>query len=108
MSLALRNFTRGFVAALATENLFSVQPKRPEQIRAFHKVRELLQAEIDAAKDQNDTGWLQQVVRLRNRLTPSTSGSFDQLETAFRDLQLSLTESPNVYYEDIDFTISKP
>jgi hypothetical protein len=108
MRIDLEQFTRGFVAALVDKDQPSIQPKRPEHVRGFYKVRELLQKEVDRAQSGNDREWLQQLVRLRNRLSPGPTGSFDQLETALRDLQHSFTESPNVYYEDIEFTISKP
>jgi hypothetical protein len=108
MEIDLERFTRGFVAALVERNQPSIQPKRPEHVRGFYKMRELLDAEVARARDGTDREWLQQVVRLRNRLSPGPTGSFDQFETALRDLQLSFTESPNVYYEDIEFTLSKP
>jgi hypothetical protein len=108
MAIDLQNFARGLVAALVEKKATSIQPKRPEHRHGFYKIREFLDAEVDKAKKSEDTEWLKQVVRLRNRLTPGPTGSFDNFETALRDLQLSATESPNVYYEDIEFTISKP
>ena len=108
MAIDLERFARGFVAALVEGNRPSIQPKRPEHVHGFYKIREILDAEVAQAQQGSDREWLQQVVRLRNRLSPGPTGSFDQFETALRDLQLSFTESPNVYYEDIEFTISKP
>jgi NifB/MoaA-like Fe-S oxidoreductase len=109
MSLDLGTFARGFIATLAMHNLFSIQPKNPAQIRAFHEIRNVFDAEVEKLRaSETETDWLYEIAELRNRLSPSTSGHFDQLETAFRDLQLSLTESPNLSYEDIDFTISLP
>ena len=108
MPIDLDIFTRGFVAALVEGSQPSIQPKRPEHVRGFYKIRALLESEVERAKQSDDRVWLQQVVRLRNRLAPGPTGSFDQFETALRDLQLSLTESPNISYEDIEFTISKP
>jgi hypothetical protein len=108
MTIDLEKFTRGFIAALIEDNQPSIQPKRPEHIRGFYRLRKILDDEVDRARDASDRGWLQQVVRLRNRIAPGPTGSFDQFETALRDLQLSFTQSPNVDYEDIEFTISKP
>jgi hypothetical protein len=108
MAITLESFARGFVAALVEDDQPSIQPKRPEHLRGFYKLRELLEAEVARAQEGSDQEWLRHIVRLRNRLSPGPTGSFDQFETALRDLQLSFTESPNVYYEDIEFTISKP
>jgi hypothetical protein len=68
----------------------------------------MIDAKADAAKNTADRDWAKKVVRIRNRMSPGQSGAFDQLETALRDLQLSITESPNPSYEDISFTASKP
>ena len=108
MHIDLEQFARGFIAALIDTDRASIQPKRPEHVQGFYRVRQLLEAEVERAKQGQDREWYKQLVRLRNRLSPGPTGSFDQLETALRDLQLSFTESPNVYYEDIEFTISKP
>lgn len=108
MTIDLEKFTRGFIAALIEDNQPSIQPKRPEHIRGFYRLRKILDDEVESARNLSDREWLQQVVRLRNRIAPGPTGSFDQFETALRDLQLSFTQSPNVDYEDIEFTISKP
>src|SRR5271165_5192581 len=101
MAMDMESFARGFVAALVEEDRTSIQPKRPGHRIAFHKVYDYLREEAHRAHSSGDRDWLKQVVRLRNRLMPGITGSFDQFETALRDLQLSFTESPNVYYEDI-------
>jgi hypothetical protein len=49
-----------------------------------------------------------ELVRVRNELKASNSGAFDAFETALRDLQLSLTSSPNAFYEEIEFNVSRP
>ncbi|MDE2227740.1 MAG: hypothetical protein KGL11_01690 [Alphaproteobacteria bacterium] len=108
MPLDVEAFARGFIAALVAENRTSIQPKRPEQRRAFYRIYEFLGTEACKAEQQHDKKWLREVVRLRNRLAPGPTGAFDQFETALRDLQLSFTESPNPYYEDIVFTVSEP
>jgi hypothetical protein len=108
MVMDIEGFARGFVAALVEGNRTAVQPKRPEHRVGFHKVYARLEEEVQQARKVGDREWLKEVVRLRNRLMPGPTGSFDQFETALRDLQLTYTESPNVYYEDIVFTVSKP
>jgi hypothetical protein len=108
MTIDVESFTRGLIAALVEGSRSSIQPKRPEDRRGFYKIHEYLDEEVRRAREGDDREWMKQIVRLRNRLMPGPTGAFDQFETAFRDLQLSFTESPNVYYEDIEFTISKP
>jgi len=108
MSMDLEGFARGLVAALVEQGRPSIQPKRPEHLRGFYSIQRMLEKEVSKAAKSGDKAWLQEVTRLRNRLSPGPAGSFDQFETALRGLQLSFTESPNVYYEDIEFTVSKP
>ena len=108
MAIDLEAFTRGFVAALVERDRNSLQPKRPEHVHGFYRLQDFLREEAHRAGQAEDKEWFRQIVRLRNRIAPGPSGSFDQFETALRDLQLSSTESPNVWYEDIEFTLSKP
>lgn len=100
-------FAKAFVAALVQAERRSLQPKDPTQRRAFYKVWKFIGQQAEEARSDNPD-WLRTVVRIRNRMSPGQSGAFDQFETALRDLQLSLTESPNPSYEDITFTVSKP
>jgi hypothetical protein len=109
MSFELEDFTRGFVAALVEAERSSIQPKNPSQRQAFYRVWKMMDRKAaEARKNSEDRDWLKKVVRIRNRMSPGQSGAFDQFETALRDLQLSITESPNPSYEDISFTASKP
>jgi hypothetical protein len=102
-------FTRGFIAALVQADCYSIQPKDPAQRRAFYKVWKFIGERAENARGSaQKKDWLRKVVRIRNRMSPGQTGAFDQFETALRDLQLSITESPNPSYEDIAFTISKP
>ena len=112
MPFEFEDFTRGFVAALVEAERSSIQPKNPTQRRAFYRVWALIGEKAAKARTEaigsNETEWLKAVVRIRNKMSPGQSGAFDQFETALRDLQLSITESPNPSYEDISFTASKP
>jgi hypothetical protein len=109
MSFELEDFTRGFVAALVEAERSSIQPKNPAQRQAFYRVWKMIDGKAaEATGDSANRDWLKKVVRIRNRMSPGQSGAFDQFETALRDLQLSITESPNPSYEDISFTASKP
>ncbi|ESX51337.1 hypothetical protein NLY43_19030 [Mesorhizobium sp. C416B] len=109
MALEFEDFTRGFVAALVDADRTSFQPKNEEQRKALYRVHAMVQNEVgEARKSPTNLDWLKTVVRIRNALAPGQTGAFDQFETALRDLQLSLTESPNPSYEDITFPISRP
>jgi hypothetical protein len=108
MSLTITDFARGFIAYLINQDRFSIQPKDPAQRDAILKMWIHLKHETEKARENNDLDWLKQLVRLRNSLAPGNTGAFDEFETALRNLQLSLTESPNPYYEHIVFTASKP
>lgn len=109
MALNIEAFAKGLIAALVSADVDSIQPKAPEHRRALRKVHKLLQDEVTSLKSGgHDRDWLKQVVRVRNSLEPGPTGAFDQFETALRDLQLTFTECPNPYYEDIDFTVTKP
>lgn len=110
MELTLKEFTRGMVASLVTANVGSIQPKRPDQRKALRAVWQHISKETERARKSHtqDVDWLKQLIRLRNGMAPGITGTFDQFETALRDLQLSFTQSPNPSYEDVDFTVSKP
>jgi hypothetical protein len=105
------SFARGFVARLITSGISAIQPHAPEDRRGFQAVVDFLDNEIKrlrGAAANVDRGAYMQLVRMRNELKASNSGAFDAFETALRDLQLSLTSSPNAFYEEIEFNVSKP
>lgn len=103
------DFARAFVAALVVLEIKSIQPKEPRQRRALNAVWEYLRDQVEKERpEKKDPHWFRTIVRIRNRLNPGQTGAHDHFETALRDLQLSLTESPNPYYEDIEFTVSIP
>jgi hypothetical protein len=47
------------------------------------------------------------VARLANELRASDVGTYEGFEAALRSLQLTFTSSPNPFYDDIDFPVSK-
>lgn len=108
MAFDVDRFVRGFISALIEAECSSIQPKKPEHRKGFYKIQQFLDDNVRRARESDDRDWLKQVVRLRNRLAPGPTGAFDRFETALRDLQLSFSESPNVFYEDIVFTVSRP
>lgn len=103
-------FAQAFVAQLIAQGVSAVQPHAPEDRKGFQAVVDLLNAEIDRQRQSGDLDIeiYRDLVRLRNELKASNSGAFDSFETILRDLQLSMTNSPNPFYEEIEFSVSKP
>lgn len=110
MAFDIEAFTLGFIATLIDRDISAIQPLSPEDRRGFHMVVQMLDQEVQQMRGQGDCDqdWYREIVRLRNGLKPSNSGAFDNFETALRDLQLSVTSAPNVFYEYITFSVSKP
>ena len=109
VSFEARDFARGFVAALIELGNSSLQPKNPDHRLGLYRVWEYLEECADNARgDEVSRAWYKSLVRIRNRVSPGSTGSFDQFQTDLRDLQLSLTESPNPSYEEISFSVSEP
>ncbi|MBC2806137.1 hypothetical protein GFL38_24315 [Rhizobium leguminosarum bv. viciae] len=109
VSFEARDFARGFVAALIELGNPSIQPKNPEHRLGLYRVWKYLEESAESArKDDFSRNWYKALVRIRNRVSPGVTGSFDQFQTDLRDLQLSLTESPNPSYEEISFNASEP
>lgn len=113
MSSAVVNFTavdfaKGFVASLVLSGESSLQPKSPAYRHGLYRVWQYLADEAKKAEAEEARDWFKTIVRLRNRVSPGSTGAFDQFQTDLRDLQLSLTESPNPSYEDISFSVTEP
>jgi hypothetical protein len=109
MTLGVDKFAKGFVAAMVELKQFSIEPKSPSHLRGFWALHELLAEEVERARDDpNKREWFKDTVRLRNSLVSGPTGSFDQFESALRDLQSSVTESPNPNYASLEFTASPP
>ncbi len=107
-SLEARDFTRGFVAALVMAGASSLQPMNPAHRQGLYRVFQYIDDQAKTAKSSGVREQFKALVRIRNRIAPGQTGAFDQFQTDLRDLQLSLTESPNPSYEDIAFSLSKP
>lgn len=108
MDLNIGTFAEGFVAKLITSGTSYVQPHSFTDRKGFQKVAETIDQSVNELRiDPNQNRVLyRQLVRLRNDLQSSNAGSFDVFETALRNLQASLTASPNPYYEEISFNAS--
>ena len=98
------DFFRGFIAFLVKNGVTSISPHSQEDRRRFMQLFEELNAIVDDTP-QEDRQRYRCLVRLRNELVPSNTGALDGIETAFRNLQLSLTSSPNPFYDEIAFDL---
>lgn len=107
-SFEARDFTKGFVAALVQAGAYSLQPMNPQHRQGLYRVWGFLDRQAREAQEANARERFKALIRLRNRIAPGHTGAFDQFQTDLRDLQLSLTESPNPSYEDISFSLSAP
>lgn len=109
ITLDTERFTRGFVAQLFQLDASALQPRKREDRLGFRRVLDVLEEEIAKLQAEGRRSRLYvDLVRLRNELSPSNIGAFDNFETALRDLQLSATDCPNPFYEEIIFTVSRP
>src|SRR5690349_6496757 len=109
--LTIASFMKAFVARLIELGETAIYPKSDADRRGFSVVIESLNNEIDRLKNSNeaeDKALYRSLVVLRNQLQASSTGAYDAFETALRNLQLSFTNSPNPFYDEIAFTISRP
>jgi hypothetical protein len=109
--LTIASFTKAFVARLIELGETAIYPKSDADRRGFAVVIEALNNEIDRLRSSNedeDRILYRSLVVLRNQLQASSTGAYDAFETALRNLQLSFTNSPNPFYDEIAFTISRP
>ncbi len=99
-------FMEALVASLVVRRLSGIRPNDPSVRRGFSKILETVEAAAEAARDHTgDPQRLRQLVRLRNELRPSSSGSYEGFESALRALQLTFTSCPNPFYTEIAFTV---
>lgn len=109
IALDTERFMRGFVAKLLQLDESALQPRNLEDRLGFRRVLDVLEEEIAKLRRKGRPSRLYvDLVRLRNNLSPSNVGAFDNFETALRDLQLSATDCPNPFYDEIVFTVSRP
>jgi hypothetical protein len=97
-------FLRGLVAFFVMQGVTSIRPRSQEDRRRFLALLEKLN-ELVKASPRDDLDSYRALVRLRNDLLPSNTGALDGIETAFRNLQLSITSAPNPFYDEIAFDI---
>jgi hypothetical protein len=97
-------FLRGLISYLVQQGITSIHPRSPEDRRRFLALLTALD-EVVSAAPRKDLAAYRSLVRLRNDLLPSNTGALDGIETAFRNLQLSLTAAPNPFYDEIAFDV---
>ncbi len=107
-SLAADTFMKAFVASLVTKDVEFVRPHSPEDRSGFGKVVKLL----DSFAEQMSEGEVAPervwpILSIANGLREGNTGSYDGFEAALRSLQLTFTASPNPFYDDIHFPVSK-
>lgn len=107
--LSSQQFARLFIAALAARGRTAIMPNHPSDRAGLYKAFLYVRALVDDLRSSNDrdSDWYYSLVRVRNALKPSNNGSFDTVESLLRSQQLSLTSSPNPFYEQIALSVSK-
>lgn len=107
--LSVASFTKGFIAHLVESGETAIYPKAEEDRRGFESAIQALEDEIAklrSSSDPDDRSLYRALVLIRNDLQASSTGAFDSLETALRNLQLNFTNCPNPFYEEISLTVS--
>lgn len=101
-------FFEAFVSSLVVRDLKGVSPDEARSRRGFSKVLDIVDGAVKQMRDKGgDEDSYRQLVRLRNDLKPSSSGSFDGFEAALRSLQLEMSNCPNPFYTEIAFTMPR-
>jgi hypothetical protein len=104
----LHSFTKALVAGLIGLNVDAVYPHDIRDRRGFAGVVRVLDLEVKRLRKK---GASQDIVfslsKIANELRPGNTGSYGGFEAALRSLQLTFTSSPNPFYDDIAFPVSK-
>lgn len=104
----VQSFTKAFVAELVKLNVEAVHPHDVNDRRAFAKVVQILDLQVKGLlKKRAQQHTVLAVVKIANELRPGNTGTFEGFEAALRSLQLTFTASPNPFYDDITFPVSK-
>jgi hypothetical protein len=106
--MSTQDFARGLIAELVRRGRTSIEPHGADRAGFFRALAAVAQ-QVDQIADRKKNSPLHyDVVRIRNALKPSNNGAFDGLERLLRSQQLSLTASPNPFYEQIALSITTP
>jgi hypothetical protein len=104
----VQSFTKALVAGLVQLNVDAVSPHNTRDRRGFEKIVRVLDRTVQRLrKERVPSKTLLAVARLANELRASDVGTYEGFEAALRSLQLTFTSSPNPFYDDIDFPVSK-
>ena len=107
-SVDLQSFTKALVANLVQLNVEAVYPHNPKDRQGFANVVRILDSEVKKLlKEKASSDAVLAVAKIANELRASNTGSYEGFEAALRSLQLTFTASPNPFYDDIAFPISK-
>jgi hypothetical protein len=107
--LTAQSFARGLIAELVRRGRTSIEPHgSSDRAGFFRAMEEVTKFARQLGQEGSDPSLYQDSVRIRNALKPSNNGSFDGLERLLRSQQLSLTASPNPFYEQIALNLSRP
>lgn len=101
------SFFEAFASSLVVRDMTGVSPDEPRSRRGFSRVLAIVEAKVQELRDTADEDSYRQLVRLRNDLKPSSSGSYDGFEAALRSLQLTISSCPNPFYTEIAFTMPR-
>jgi len=104
----LQSFTKALVAKLVSLNVEAVYPHNPKDRKGFAGVVRMLDAEVKKLlREKASSDEVLAIARIANELRASNTGSYEGFEAALRSLQLTFTASPNPFYDDIAFPVSK-
>jgi len=104
----VQSFTKALVAGLVQLNVGAVSPHDIRDRRGFEKIVRVLDRAVQRLRREGvSSKMLLSVARLANELRASDVGTYEGFEAALRSLQLTFTSSPNPFYDDIDFPVSK-
>lgn len=107
-TLTPNSFFKAWVSELVVEGELVICPDHPETRKALNEVRRLLERLVEKCETEGDLDREYMFLDLRNQFLPGSTGSFDGVERALRNLQTSLVMSPNPDYEEMVFEVSKP
>lgn len=104
----LHTFTKALVAALVTQDIEVVRPHDPKDRRGFAAVLDTLDMWVEKLIAQSVPSQnVLPLLEVANELRPSNTGGYEGFESALRSLQLTFTASPNPWYDDIAFRVSR-
>jgi hypothetical protein len=96
-------FLEGFVAALVSRGITSINPNAPETVEALRRVCAALDQRAEKTSEASKKRWLNGLI---SQVQPGNIGTFDYFFAALRGKQLGFVASPNPRYRELSFRIS--